>query len=368
MRIPRFRKCWCMSSQLQNSHTQAHINQPQQSIIKSNEQFLEHRNNIFEEELNRQRKSVKRFEKIDVFLKDSFVKSTSFSFHNATSTFQQNIATNNQHQNEEDVVHLRMHKHISTPYDCAMHISSTLAERSALAILNGQPWDLHKPFDESDEYKLEFVHFKESNAQRSEIVNKAYIRSCTLILGYLLETCFKQEYFVELCSFPPVNLKSNCVVYDAKLNLNKLPWTPKSEELRCMSVQAYQIRDKAYKFEPLRISVSIATEMFKANKMKIRQINAIKARLKEDNCKIPVYRCGQYVDICQGPCIGNSQLIGRFEVAGIHRIDTPSYGYLDRIQALSIPSDLHLHYWTFDWLLKRAANLSSALVPSINVK
>jgi hypothetical protein len=38
---------------------------------------------------------------------------------------------------------------------------------------------------------------------------------------------------------------------------------------------------------------------------------------------------------------------------------------MQRIQALSIPNQLHLHYWTFDYLLERAKKINGASIPSL---
>ena len=38
---------------------------------------------------------------------------------------------------------------------------------------------------------------------------------------------------------------------------------------------------------------------------------------------------------------------------------------MQRVQALSIPNQLHLHYWTFDYLLQRAKKRNGASVPTL---
>jgi large subunit ribosomal protein L39 len=88
----------------------------------------------------------------------------------------------------------------------------------------------------------------------------------------------------------------------------------------------------------------------------------------DDNQKrLTVYRMGNcHVDITRGPLISSTKQLGRFEFSAIHNIDLPSYGEtLQRIQALSIPNQLHLHYWTFDYLLQRAKNLNRSPIPSL---
>ncbi|CAF2818836.1 unnamed protein product [Rotaria sp. Silwood2] len=83
--------------------------------------------------------------------------------------------------------------------------------------------------------------------------------------------------------------------------------------------------------------------------------------------RLSVYRIGDcHVDIKRGPLISLRKQIGRFEFSAIHQIDIPSCGEtMQRVQALSIPSQLHLHYWTFDYLLERAKKINGISVPSL---
>lgn len=61
---------------------------------------------------------------------------------------------------------------------------------------------MHRPLE--DNCTLKFIHFKDENPNDA---NKAYWRSCSLLLGYLLETSFKNNFFIDLISFPPPNSK-----------------------------------------------------------------------------------------------------------------------------------------------------------------
>lgn len=43
-----------------------------------------------------------------------------------------------------------MNKGISTPYNCAQHLTEGHCNRSALALIDGNiPWDMHRPLQES---------------------------------------------------------------------------------------------------------------------------------------------------------------------------------------------------------------------------
>ena len=110
---------------------------------------------------------------------------------------------------------LLMNRNLSTGFDCAQHLSSVLASRSALALIDDQYIsDLNRPLER--DCSLKFLHFLEDNCEEQ---NRAYWRTCSFLLGYLLETSFKETHLIELCSFPPPHFQSGSFVYDAKLHL-----------------------------------------------------------------------------------------------------------------------------------------------------
>lgn len=152
----------------------------------SNDQIREHRLRIFEREKQNQLSKIRRLEKIEV---------------------------NVQHENQS--TKLTMNKYLSSPLDCAKHLSSFLVDRSCLALVNDQHiWDINRPLQE--DCSLKFLHFLDENVHEQ---NRAYWRTCSFILGYLLETSFKSDYLIELCSFPSPDFQYGSFVYDAKLNL-----------------------------------------------------------------------------------------------------------------------------------------------------
>ncbi|RNA44511.1 39S ribosomal mitochondrial [Brachionus plicatilis] len=316
----RLIKAWSFTSRLVSTMT--------------NTEIIQHRARLFDEEKSRQLKEIERIEKIEVIVEDQ----------------------------ENKQVKLIMNKDLSTPFNCAMHLSEILCKRSALALVDGTSlWDMNYPLKNS--CSLKFLHFKDEDPFN---VNLAYWRSCSFILGYLIETAFKDKYFVDLCSFPPPDIKSGSFIYDAKLNIQN--WKPSKEELRCLSIMVSKLVAQKLQFEKLKISPEIAMKMFKYNKFKLEQIPAIlsiqKSKSESDNL-ISVYKLGDYVDISKGPMISSTEMIGRFEVTNIFDIETENYGQIQRIQGISIPAQLQLHYWTFNLLAERAAKLNSALKPTL---
>jgi large subunit ribosomal protein L39 len=153
-----------------------------------NDEVRAHRLRIFNNERQTQMERIRRVEKIEIDVQDP-IQSTK----------------------------LLMNKSISTPYHCAQHISSVLVDRSCLALLDDQEiWDMNRPLE--NDCKLKFLHFME---EKCEEQNRAYWRTCSFIIGYILETAFKSNYNIELCSFPPPQFQHGSFSYDAQLNLGK---------------------------------------------------------------------------------------------------------------------------------------------------
>lgn len=258
---------------------------------------------------------------------------------------------------------LLMNKGLSTPYNCAMHISELLRESSAVALVNGELWDMHRPLTE--DCTLRLLHYKEADRQLMNSVNMVFWRSCSFILGYILDSAFKDDIKVDLCSFPPPNIDSGSFVYDADLGLPD--WTPTQSELNCLSRLGGQLFYKNARFERLQVDAALAASMFHDNRLKSEQIASIAARASVLGRDITLYRLGEHVDICQGPLIPSTTHIspGRFKVAAVHNINTATYGQLQRIQGVAIPTQLNIHHWSFNLLSERATKLNAARLPEL---
>lgn len=174
--LSQIRRCQSTSSALSRSRL-------------TNDEVRAHRLRIFANERQTQMERIRRVEKIEVEVVDP-IQSTK----------------------------LLMNKSISTPYHCAQHLSSVLVDRSCLALIDDQQiWDMNRPLER--DCQLKFLHFME---EKCEEQNRAYWRTCSFIIGYILETAFKSNYQVELCSFPPPQFQHGSFAYDAQLNLGKV--------------------------------------------------------------------------------------------------------------------------------------------------
>lgn len=295
-----------------------------QSTPITNEEVRKKRSAMFTEEVSRQKNLIPRIEKIEV-----------------------------QYEGIPDDATLILNKGISTPYNVAQHLSEMLTDRSALALVNDQLWDMNRPLEEDCTVKL--VHF---HAEDPFHVNRAFWRSCSFLLGAALETAFREDIFVELHSFPPANVASGSFVHDVDLKLGH-DWVPTREELMVFSAMMHRMAEKSIKFERLVVDASLALRMFSDSQYKSGQIPSI-ASSSQGGKSITLYRVGDHVDISAGPMVGDTSFLGRrCTVPVAHKIihnGSPMY----RFQGVALPKGVYLNHFAFGILEKRALRLNMA--------
>ncbi|XP_066999112.2 large ribosomal subunit protein mL39 [Anabrus simplex] len=295
--------------------------------VSSNADLRNRRNSMFTEERRRQRESIGRIEKIEVHYTGV----------------------------PEDTT-LVMNKHISTPFQCAQHISQMLTERSALALVDEVAlWDMHRPLDKS--CQLKFLHFKDSDPYH---VNKAFWRTCSMILGAVVEKSFKDNIPVILHSFPSPNVKSGSFVYDVELGVEN--WQPTQDELRILSGQMVEFCREELRIERLTVQTDFALELFADNPHKSQQIPDIASNSPSGN-EITLYRIGEYIDISRGPMVANTCFVGRCTVTAVHRIETAD-GVRYRFQGVALPRGFLLNHFAYGILENRAKNLNPGRISS----
>lgn len=247
---------------------------------------------------------------------------------------------------------LVMNKNLSTPYNCAMHINESVVQHAAGALVNDQLWDMHKPLRE--DCSLKFLYYTDADPTQ---INKIYWRSCSFILGYILETALKDDHTVLLHSWPAVNYRSGSFVYDAFLDLPS--WKPTNEELLIMGRHISQkLRVKDIPFEPLDVDISLARKMFAGNKFKVEQLEAI-AESNEKKGRIPLYRMGDHIDISKGPMISSTKQLGYYSVTAVHKFEAERIGPMYRIQGVSVPFTQRINSWTWEIVCKSATPMNS---------
>ncbi|XP_057330603.1 39S ribosomal protein L39, mitochondrial [Microplitis mediator] len=279
------------------------------------------RNELFEAEKKSQRSAIGRIEKIKVIYVTS-----------------------------EDEVTMLMNKNLSTPHDCAKHVSEGVADLSALAFVDDVPWDMHRPFTGACKLKLSTMKTPMTRA-----VNNAFWRTCSFMLGAVVDNAFQDDITCHLHSFTSPNIKSGSFVYDAQLALPE--WTPTSAEMKVLSSEFTKLIQQDLPIERLEVDEPLALEMFQDNPFKSKQIPDI---AKGNNEKVTLYRMGEHVDISKGPMVGNSNIVGRFTMTAIHKIEKEGIEML-RFQGVALPRGVLLNHYMYGILEERAKKLNQTI-------
>ncbi|KAK7078790.1 54S ribosomal protein L39, mitochondrial [Halocaridina rubra] len=313
--------------------------------------FLRSHNHVSKRLLHKQRitnASVQK-KRCDIFDKEAKRQA-------ALITNIEKIEVNYQGQPEDCT--LIMNKIISTPYNCAQHLTHAILERSVLAEVNGKVWDMHRPLEE--DCTLSFLHFRQADPY---YVNRAFWRSASIMLGAVLEKAFKEQLYVELCSFPSPNVRTGSFVYDADLKMSD--WKPTKEELRTLSGEMVKLSLANLPFERLEVDAKIALDVFADNKYKKAQVPYIAAQSESGN-SVMLYRVGTFVDMSRGPLMSHTGHMGKVSIASVHPIEVEN-GQLLRFQGVALPKGFLLNHFSFGILEKRAEHLNIGRVPSLPV-
>ena len=293
----------------------------------SSEELRQKRNKLFDNEKKRQSELVSRVEKITVSVIDPY------------------------NREPKENITLLMNKCMSTPYDCSKHIHQMISERSVLALIDDKTfWDIHRPL--VNDCTLRFKHFKEQNPL---FVNKTFWRSCSLLMGSVIERAFKENINVYLYSWPKPDLNSGSFVYDVAIDLND--WKPNAEELRVFTAMLQKMTSEDIPFERLDVSKDLAKEMFEHNSVKREQIDSISASSNSD--EVTIYRIKDHIDISCGPMIANTSQIGSIYMTAVHPMNT-RLGLIYRFQGIAIPRQLQINSYILGILRERAQKLNTS--------
>ncbi|XP_055331669.1 39S ribosomal protein L39, mitochondrial-like [Paramacrobiotus metropolitanus] len=299
---------------------------PKTKRTVTNETIRAQRNALFTQEKIRQIESVTRVEKIEVL-----------------------------HRGQPEDVTLIMNKNFSTPLHCAQHISEVLVKRSALAMVDGKPWDMNRPLER--DCVLELQHFIQEDPNEA---NLAFWRTGSLILSYVVDRAFRDDYLVQVHSWPYQDIQSGSFICDVDLDMPE--WNPKEDELRALTIIISQLRSRKLPIERLEISADLAMKMFEHNKFKKLQIPVI-AEKSPTKDRVVVYRVDDHVEISSGPMIANTGMIGRHQITAVYPIDCHGIGRLYRFQGLAIPEQQPLNYFAWNILVSRARQFNGSPVP-----
>ena len=86
-------------------------------------------------------------------------------------------------------------------------------------------------------------------------------------------------------------------------------------------------------FERLVVSESLALELFEDNQYKRAQVPSI---AETGNGSVTLYRIGNFIDMSKGPCMANTNLMGKCSIAAIHPFKVEQT-QLYRVQGIALP-------------------------------
>ncbi|KAF3857193.1 hypothetical protein F7725_009052, partial [Dissostichus mawsoni] len=222
---------------------------------------------------------------------------------------------------------LVMNRGMSTPLSCARHLTEHYVDNSALALVDGEPWSLHQPLTHS--CSLTLLTFKDNDPT---IANQAYWRSCSALLGQVLETAFKEDFTVELLS------------------------TVDIEGVAAVSHRgAQQLIHQDLAWEPLVVVPSVALEVFSHSRCKQEEVE--QKASQSPTGTVMLHRCGDHVLLSAGPLVGRTGLCSQYDVTALHSLGEGPWGLQRRAQGLSLPLQMEAHHTVWRKLRQRAGRL-----------
>ncbi|KAI9484874.1 hypothetical protein BDB00DRAFT_108968 [Zychaea mexicana] len=201
--------------------------------------------------------------------------------------------------------------------DIASGIAKSLAERTVIARVDGELWDLERPLESS--CKLELLDFEHEDGK------KVFWHSSAHMLG---EAC-ERHYGCHLCIGPPLE---DGFYYEMGLKERVVSQT----DYATLEKLVGQINKEKQPFERLVLSKENLLEMFKHNPYKQHIIND----KIPDGTSTTVYRCGPLIDLCRGPHVPHTGRVKAFTVtknSSSYFLGDAKNDSLQRLYGISFP-------------------------------
>ncbi|XP_038023774.2 threonine--tRNA ligase, mitochondrial [Anas platyrhynchos] len=212
----------------------------------------------------------------------------------------------------------------TTPRQVAEQLGSGLAASVLVARVNGALRDLEQPLE--DDTELELLDFAAPEGRA------AFWQSSAFVLGAVLE----QFYGATLCSTVATEDGFFCDAHmgDRTVQRSELP----ALEDACMAFARAQ-----HRFERLEATREQLGELFKHNSFQLQRIQE-----EVTSPTATVYRCGPLLQLCRGPLLGHTGLIGALRVLTSSAAfwgDPTERRSLQRVAAVAFPSTQELEAW-----------------------
>ena len=208
----------------------------------------------------------------------------------------------------------------TSPMDIARDISKSLSERIVISKVNGELWDLERPFE--GDATLEFFDFESPEGRR------VFWHSSAHVLGEAAE----RHFGCHLCIGPPTDegFYYEMGMGDSGDRVVRQEDFPSLDKLITMAVKEKQ------PFERLVLTKEQLLEMFKYNKYKLYIINS----KIPDGTSTTVYRCGPMIDLCMGPHVPNTGRIKHLAIlknSASYFLGNQANDSLQRLYGISFP-------------------------------
>ncbi|GAA6002001.1 hypothetical protein JCM10207_003032 [Rhodosporidiobolus poonsookiae] len=208
----------------------------------------------------------------------------------------------------------------TSPLSIALGISKSLAEKTVISKVNGELWDLERPFE--GDAALELLDFEHPEGK------KVWWHSSAHILG----ECCERHYGCHLAIGPPTD---EGFFYEMGMNSDRVVAQTDYESLETLAKSV--VKDKQ-KFERLEVSKENLLKMFAYNPFKTHIIND----KIPDGTSTTVYRCGPMIDLCRGPHIphtGRVKSIAVLKNSSSYFLGDANNESLQRIYGISFPDN-----------------------------
>lgn len=218
----------------------------------------------------------------------------------------------------------------TTPAEIATGISKSLFERVVIAKVNGELWDLERPFESS--CKLELLDFESDEGKQ------VFWHSSAHVLG---EAC-ECHYAAHLCIGPPTG---DGFFYEMSIDNGNVAVS--ATDFGAVEGIAKKATKQKQKFERLVMTKENLLKMFSYNKYKQE---LIRSKIP-DGTSTTVYRCGPLIDLCRGPHIPHTGRIKAMKLlknSASYFLGDSNNDSLQRIYGVSFPDkkqlDEHLKF------------------------
>ncbi|KAG7897984.1 hypothetical protein KL905_004303 [Ogataea polymorpha] len=209
----------------------------------------------------------------------------------------------------------------TTPFDIAKEIGKSFCERQVISKVNGELWDLERPFEADS--KLEFFDFDSPEGKQ------VFWHSSAHILG---EGC-ENHYGAHLCFGPPTE---DGFFYD--MAIDEGDYKVSQNDFSDIETLCSRAIKEKQPFERLVMTKDELLEMFSYNKYKVA---LIKSKIP-DGTSSTVYRCGPLIDLCRGPHVPHTGRVKAFKVlknSSSYFLGDSNNDSLQRVYGVSFPDN-----------------------------